>query len=761
MKKPFPFYALTVFTLSLLNLSGTAQTVRSLIPQPTKMTARPGSFSLTSRLHISSSPAFTDVARLWAEQTSGRTMPVSTLPAKSKATGLTQVVFEQQTNAFPSGTAQEAYRLRIAPNRVHLTAATPAGALRGMQTLLQLAGLQPDNRQLPALELEDYPRFGYRGMHLDVSRHFYDLAFVKRYIDLMALYKINTFHWHLTDGPGWRLEIEKYPALTQQAAWRTHRTWKEWWASPRRYSREGDPNAYGGYYTQEQARELVAYAARRGIDVIPEIEMPGHSEEVLAVYPQLSCSGKPYVNSEFCLGNDSTFTFLEDVLTEVLAIFPSKYIHIGGDEASTASWKTCPKCQARIRDNHLADEHALQSYGIRRMDKFLTAKGRKMVGWDEILQGDTPEAPLAEGATVMSWRGEGGGIAAAKKGHDVLMTPSNYLYFDSYQANPTTQPEAIGGFLPLQRVYSYEPINKELTAAQAKYILGIQANLWTEYIPTTEQVEYMVFPRMMALSEVAWSDTSARSWPDFQRRLQDHYALLQRRNVNYYRPSTSLEIQSDYQPDGRTARVRFESEQYQPQLWYTLDGSKPTTQSPRYDGPFTVNKSAPIQAAFFRDSSRIGPVATQEIDFHKAIGKPITYAIRYTNSYTAQGDKTLVNGNRGSFTYGDKQWLGFEGINMDVTIDLETVQPLTDVQVGFMQLTGPGVYMPRYLEVSLSTDGKTFSDPVRVQHTVPESQSALVIQDLTVPLGGQSARYVRVFARKNKGYMFVDEIRVH
>lgn len=320
MKHTFQLLTLTLLTVALICVPGTAQTVRSIIPQPTKMTARPGSFSLTANIHISSSPAFADVARLWAEQTVGRTTPVSTLSAKSKPTGLIQVVFEQQTNAFPNDSIGEAYRLRIAPDRVYLIAATAAGALRGMQTLLQLASLQPDNRQLPALELEDQPRFGYRGMHLDVSRHFYDLAFVKRYIDLMALYKLNTFHWHLTDGPGWRLEIKKYPALTQQAAWRTHRTWKDWWTSPRRYSREGDANAYGGYYTQEQARELVAYAARRGITVIPEIEMPGHSEEVLAVYPQLSCSGKSYVNSEFCLGNDSAFTFMEDVLTEVVSL---------------------------------------------------------------------------------------------------------------------------------------------------------------------------------------------------------------------------------------------------------------------------------------------------------------------------------------------------------------------------------------------------------------------------------------------------------
>ena len=274
--------------------------------------------------------------------------------------------------------------------------------------------------------------------------------------------------------------------------------------------------------------------------------MPGHSKKVLAVYPNLSCSGKPYVNSEFCLGNDSTFTFLEDVLTEVLAIFPSKYIHIGGDEASTAHWKTCPKCQRRIKEHSLADEHAQQSYVVRRVGQFLESKGRKMIGWDEILQGDTPEGPLAEGATVMSWRGESGGIAAAKKGHNVVMMPGGYVYFDSYQANPTTQPEAIGGFLPLQKVYGHEPIPKELTATQAKHVLGAQANIWTEYVPTTEHLEYMVFPRILALSEVVWSDSSARDWPDFQKRLQDHYRLLQRRVVNYYRPGTDLEILTNF-----------------------------------------------------------------------------------------------------------------------------------------------------------------------------------------------------------------------
>ncbi|MBO0936381.1 family 20 glycosylhydrolase [Fibrella sp. HMF5335] len=760
MKSYWPL-RLTLITVLLYPVFGWGQTVRSLIPQPTTLTARPGLFTLTPSLQLSSSPAFQDVARLWAEQTFGRALPIHVLTTRTSRSVTGRVIFQQLTKPAPADTGRETYRLRISPTEIHLQAATTLGALRGVQTLIQLAALQPNNRQLPALAIVDRPRFGYRGMHLDVSRHFFPVVFIKKYLDLMALYKLNTFHWHLTDGPGWRLDIKKYPKLVRQAAWRTHRTWKEWWASPRQYSREGDANAYGGYYTQEQARDIVAYAARRGITVIPEIEMPGHSEEVLAVYPQLSCSDKPHVSSEFCLGNDSTFTFLEDVLKEVMAIFPSRYIHIGGDEASTASWKTCPKCQARIREHHLTDEHALQSYAVRRVGQFLEKHGRRMVGWDEILQGDTPEAPLAEGATVMSWRGESGGIAAARRGHDVIMTPGNYVYFDSYQANPTTQPEAIGGFLPIERVYGYEPIPRELTAAQTRRILGVQANLWAEYVSTTEQAEYMVFPRLLALAEIAWSDSSARSWPDFQRRLQDHYRLLQRHAVNYYRPGLTPQLTILFQPNGRTARVEFGTETYQPQLRYTLDGSPPTTQSAEYVESFSVSESTTIQAAHFRDSTRIGPVVTQAVDFHKALGKPITYAIRYTNSYPAQGDATLVDGNRGSFTYSDKQWLGFEGIDMDVTIDLGQVQPLNDVTVGLMQLTGPGVYMPRYVDVSLSTDGKTFLPPVRVDNTVPESQATLVIQDLAVPLGGQSARYVRVFARKNKGYMFVDEIRVH
>src|SRR5690606_10458582 len=363
------------------------------------------------------------------------------------------------------------------------------------------------------MTLEDSPRFAYRGLRLDVSRHFYPISFLEKYIDLMAIYKLNRFHWHLTDGAGWRLEIKKYPELTQKAAWRNFSLWKDWWNSPRQYVEMGSPNAYGGYYTQEEARHLVDYAARKGITIIPEIEMPGHSEEVLAVYPHLSCSGLPYQNSEFCIGNEETFTFLTGVLDEVMDVFPSEFIHIGGDEASKESWKTCPKCKKRIEDEGLKNVEELQSYLSKRINEYVKSKDRKIIGWDEILEGG-----LAEGATVMSWRGEEGGIKAANSGHDVIMTPGSPMYFDSYQSNPMDQPEAIGGFTPLSKVYNYDPVPSDIGDNNRKHILGVQANLWTEYMPTQEHVEYMAYPRVLALAEVAWTSAEQKDWTDFESR---------------------------------------------------------------------------------------------------------------------------------------------------------------------------------------------------------------------------------------------------
>lgn len=436
----------------------------------------------------------------------------------------------------------EGYRLEVNSRQIHITAADEPGIFYGLQSLRQM--LPPSNEQATASVvgatvqagvIVDSPRFGWRGMHLDVSRHFFPVEFVKQYIDMIAFHKMNTFHWHLTDDNGWRLEIKQYPELTEICAWRVdreHEPWREW--SP---IQPGEKATYGGFYTQEEVREVIAYAAERQIEVVPEIEMPGHSSELFAAFPELSCEGEffhvrpgSYWPNEkiLCGGNDSVFIFLQNVIDEVAELFPSKYIHIGGDEAHKKKWEECPKCQARIKEEGLADEHELQSWFIHKMERYILGKGKTIIGWDEILEGG-----LAPNATVMSWRGEKGGIAAAKAGHDVIMTPYSHVYFDYYQGPPENEPVAIGGDLPVTKVYTYEPIPKELTPEEHKYVLGAQANLWTEFIPTTSHAEYMVLPRMTALSEVLWSNPEGREWQEFSGRLETLFPRFKNLEWNY------------------------------------------------------------------------------------------------------------------------------------------------------------------------------------------------------------------------------------
>ena len=430
---------------------------------------------------------------------------------------------------------KEAYEISAGSKGVEVRAATAQGLFYGVQTIRQLLQKGKKDYLIPAVEISDSPRFGYRGMHLDVGRHLYPVDFIKKYIDLIALHKMNTFHWHLTEDQGWRIEIKKYPKLTEISAFR-----KETVVGHASHSNEYDGQPYGGFYTQEEVKEIVAYAADRFITVIPEIEMPGHSVAVLAAYPELSCKPKKtyevattwgVMKDVFC-PTEKTFGFLEDVLTEVMALFPSKYIHIGADECPKDSWKESRYAQKLIKKEGLKDEHELQSYFIRRIEKFLARHDRKLVGWDEILEGG-----LSPDATVMSWRGEAGGIEAAKQAHDVIMSPTTYCYFDYYQADPKTEnePLAIGGNLPVETVYGYELIPEELTAEQAKYILGGQGNVWTEYMKTSDQVEYMALPRMSALSEVLWSPKEKRNYQSFLSRIQTFRKQLDAMEVNYAR----------------------------------------------------------------------------------------------------------------------------------------------------------------------------------------------------------------------------------
>ncbi|MEP6746345.1 MAG: family 20 glycosylhydrolase [Bacteroidota bacterium] len=729
-----------------------AQTGASaLIPAPVSVQEKDGAFILSSKTIITAPVSFHGPAALLAMQLGIVKQPVLLSKSSVKSTG-NKIIF---TTANPKDSfGGEGYKLSIQTGTVSITAQTTAGMLKGIFTLLQLRLLQPDMQKIPCASITDKPRFAYRGLQLDVSRNFYPVSFIKKYIDLMALYKYNTFHWHLVDGAGWRLQIKKYPLLTQVAAFRTHSDWKSWWKNGKKYSAEGDPGAYGGFYTQEDAKEIVAYAAQRGITVIPEIEMPGHSEEVLAVYPQLSCSGIAYTNSEFCIGNDETFTFLEDVLTEVMAIFPSVYIHVGGDEASTAAWKNCPKCQQRKKDMGLSTEHELQSYLIKRIQKFLNAHNRKLLGWDEILEGG-----LAPGATVMNWRSEKNGIEAAEQDHDVIMTPNAY-YLDAYQSDPNTQPEAIGGYLPIQRIYNYEPVPAELNPAKKKYYIGTEACVWTEYMPTTYQVEYMVYPRAIALSETAWSDKGKKNFDNFQSRLQAHYLLLQRLGVNYYRPSglLTLHVQPDY--DKKQDLVSFISEQYKPEIHYTTDNSIPGPSSPIFNQPFYTSNKTIITAAIFKAGTMIGEPSTFTTNYHKAIGKKVTFNNLWSDSYPAQKDSTLTNGIEGSLTYGDKQWLGYLK-DFDVTLDMESVQALNSLSIRFMQQPGPGVFLPSYVEVLVSTDGKNFTSFDKQVNTIPFDEPKTIFKSFSFDLKNKTTRYIRIVAPNVKGgFMFTDEIIV-
>lgn len=724
----------------------------SIIPRPTKISLQEGELNLNQKIDLHYTDEFAQLADLLHEIPGlqiGNTEVVKKIK-KQHQSGIRLFKAEDFDRVDPNG-----YLLEIDDKGILLKAHSAKAMLPGIYSIVQLSYLN-DGKSLPYIRIDDKPRFQYRGMHLDVSRNFMPFNFLKKYIDLLALYKFNYFHWHLTDGAGWRLEIKKYPELTQKAAWRTHSLWKDWWNNGRQYVEQGSPNASGGFYTQDQARELVAYAEKRGITIIPEIEMPGHSEEVLAVYPELSCTGKPYTQGEFCLGNEGSYQFLKNVLDEVLTIFPSTYIHIGGDEADKSHWKSCPKCQELMKKDSLKNEDELQSYAIKQMDEYLQSKGRKLIGWDEILQGG-----LTAGATVMSWRGEEGGIKAANAGHDVIMTPGGYLYFDGYQTDPRTQPEAIGGYLPLEKVYSYNPIPKDIQEDKKKHIIGAQANIWTEYIPTYQQVEYMAFPRALALSEVVWTDQDQKSWKDFQKRLQNHYKILQKLEVNYYRPSYNVinTVQFDSLHSKNT--VILSSEQFKPNIKYTTDGSDPIHSSTPYNLPIELSKSATIKAASFLDSARVSPIEVIELDVHKAIGKEVIYKTSW-EGYPAQGERTLTNGIKGTLTYQDGQWQGFTK-GVDVIVDFERREEIKSVALNFMQIPGPGVYFPGEFVVSVSDNGKTYRELGTVKNQISTTDPALKFQKFEIKLDKPvMARYIQIKASNPmKGYLFADEIVIY
>ena len=579
----------------------------------------------------------------------------------------------------------EGYRMNISADSIVIEGAENAGVFYGIQTLRQLAA---QNRlAIPCMEIFDKPEYEWRDFMLDEARHFKGKVVVKQLLEEMAYLKMNKFHWHLTDDQGWRIEIEKYPRLTQIGAYRDS-TQIGGWNSPLY-----DVNIHGGYYTREDIREIVDFAAERHIEIVPEIEMPGHSEEVLATYPELSCSGKPYVNADFCIGTEKTFEFLENVLLEVIDLFPSEYIHIGGDEASKSSWKTCPRCQRRMADEHLNSVDELQSYMIHRIEKFLNDHGRKIIGWDEIIEGG-----LSPTATVMSWRGEEGGIKAVKAGNQAIMTPGKYCYLDAFQDAPNTQPMAIGGYLTLEKVYSFEPVPDSLSTKEAELILGVQGNVWTEYIPTPEHFEYMIYPRILALAEIGWSPSEVKKWDNFHTRALQAVNILREQGYN----------------------------------------------------PFPLEKEIGDK-----------PESYQKVN-HLAIGKKVTYANPYSNHYAAQGEKTLVDGVRGGWMYNDDRWQGFIDCDFDVTIDLGKETDIKQVRAEFIQLKGPYVWLPKQVIISSSVDGEHYDTLATVDNDISPDIETLQFKEFGWEGNAKARyiRYKALSNGIAGGWLFTDEIRI-
>ncbi len=599
---------ITITLLASLFLAGCTSGLKhrksNIIPRPEKQWLMSGHFTLTGKTKIiyANHDSLLNEANYLAAQLSanGKLHPELTKLSQVQSIGKDIIIRLTKNDKLNS----EGYRLKVSKNNISILANTSAGVFYGMQSLLQM--LPPDffDKQNNGKEwkiqnafIADNPRFPYRGMHLDVGRHFFPPAFIKRYLDMMAMYKFNTFHWHLTEDQGWRIEIKKYPKLTQIGAWRNSTVIGHCCNPPLKY----DGKRYGGFYTQDQIRDIVKYATARHITIVPEIEMPGHSLAALAAYPELACTPGPFhvatrwgVFKDIYCPKEKTFRFLEDVLTEVMALFPGKYIHIGGDEAPKIRWKESKLCQRIMKKEGLKNEEELQSWFIRRIEKFLNAHGKTMIGWDEILEGG-----LSPNATVMSWRGVEGGIAAAKQNHDAIMTPGGYCYFDHYQADPATQPLAIGGFTTLKKVYFYEPVPEALNKKEAKHIIGTQGNVWTEYMPDGNRVEYMVLPRMAALAEVAWTPANMKNWPDFQRRISNHFRRYKALGYNYCPGSYQVDIQALADSVGNTYTVTLESEIYKPEIRYVLNGTVPDTNSTRYTKPFTAKKGDKIETAVF------------------------------------------------------------------------------------------------------------------------------------------------------------------
>ncbi|MBC7847078.1 MAG: family 20 glycosylhydrolase [Flavobacterium sp.] len=773
MKKYMVCFIL-IFLFCSVSAQNSKPTIYSIIPLPqhiNEVAGKPFVFSSTTKISFPKNDKNLEQIAVFLSEyiqiATGIKVQITDSPS-SKNTIELQSNFKNKNG--------EAYKFTVDNNKISINGASSGGTFYGVQLLRKVLMISNEKFQikLPQVEIVDYPRFGYRGMMLDVARHFAPIDFVKKFIDILALHNINTFHWHLTDDQGWRIEIKKYPKLTEIGSKRSE-------TIIGKSKNEYDGKPHGGFYTQNEIKEIVEYAQKRYINVIPEIDLPGHMMAALASYPELGCAGKDYEvrkkwgvsDDVLCVGNENTFKFLESVFEELVPLFPSKYFHIGGDECPKKSWKNCPKCQSKIlelglkRDGKHTAEEKLQSYCIGRVEKFLNSKGKKIIGWDEILEGG-----IAPNATIMSWRSFQGGIEAAKQGHDAIMTPSSHVYFDHYQGKDTNlEPLAIGGYTSLERVYSFEPIPEVLNSEERKHIIGAQANVWREYMPTTDYVEYMILPRLAALSEVLWTEPEKKNYPIFLNRLANFLPVYDELKFNYAK--NILEVSSHYTIDTENSRLILDLKTSSKNpIYYTLDGSVPTINSEKYKENISIKKSVTVKAAVISEKQK-NKVFEQSFEFNKATLKPVVLKNQPVERYRFNGANTLVDGRIGTMVFSTGDWIGLFNENFEAVVDLKSIQEVTKVSVNTFISPNDWIFGPKQFIIFLSDDGLNFTQVYNKDIEMAMQGDNAKILNLKANFVSQNARYIKIVAPINEKipqwhyaagkptFLFVDEIVVN
>lgn len=736
----------------------------AIIPQPVEMRFNDGEFVLSRNTKL-----------FYTDTTLSQEATVIAKLLNVKMGGFTT---DEENKAITlkvwKGGKSEGYKIRVTPSAIEIEATDYNGAYYAALTLSQMVPLTPAERYaIPAIEIEDYPRFEWRGMHLDCSRHFFNASDVKKYIDYLSMHKLNRFHWHLTDDQGWRMESKKYPLLTEISAWRVDRSADDW--ANREPQKEGEKTTYGGFFTQDEIREVVRYAAERGVTIIPEVDVPGHSSAIFASYPNLSCLGvkqnvtpggyyPPDMATCFCAGNDDVFVFLEGIFDEVLELFPNAaYIHIGGDEVVKRFWRNCPKCKKRMADEKLKDLDELQSYFVKRITAYIRSKGRDVIGWDEILEGGLPQS-----AAVMNWRAVGYGIQAVQMGHKVVMTPNSHLYFDYYQNNPDVEPKSIGNFITMKKVYGFEPVPEGLTDEQQKLILGVQANLWAEFIPDFKHVEYMVLPRMCALAEVAWSPKTSRNWDDFSSRVAVQQKRFEAMGANAHKGADFIDFVTTYDSTRHVFSVTMGTEIYGSDIFYTTDGTEPTLNSPKYLQPLELTHSVNLRAILAKENVVLSKKPTERtIGMHKGVGKKIKYISQVSPSYKGSGERTLLDGFTGYTSHSDGLMQGFSSCNFDVEIDMGKTEEITELNLSCFQSIGTWIYLPTEVIFYKSENGKEWEKTDVIQN--PLDKETDQIRKVFTSNKKFSARYVKIVAVNGVtpqglpgaggiNWIFVDEI---